>query len=384
MKPHLLTAALLALLLLPTASADEISGYSTIIQVRDQDKHNAPADSDVTFIRYGFEFSGSAPRPNALNAADRIGYAWVLLNVDHQYHDGYFSRWTATTDNEILYRVHFNGFVIEYRTELHVEDSFWTIFWPFDGQDWSPIWDADHWSRGHVRIHYLVFDHTGNLVADETEEKRINSISLESIPDSRLWIIFENNTLIVQPDFMAFGLEPRLFQKLPLNTAGRVTIENVTYERLELEISSTKSLEDVSLAYGFGKPGHVPGYTFGSLAGDVIRTVAGAIGTLAAEVFEWLLLFIPGGSKLIVVKEYVVLITEALWEILATDLILFMRVLIILVLGYGLLLFIDPMFALLFRPLWWLLKAFWTIITFLWELATRAFEAISGRLSGGT
>jgi len=348
--------ALVLLVLTPSASAQ--SGYSTTLSVTDQNKHTAPTDKDITFVHYAFAFSGNAPIPAAPLEGDRVATAWILLNVNHQYHNGQTFIYHATDENEVAYKILFNGMTIEYRTLLYVEDKGWDL-----------KYILTHGSgRGRVTVDYKVYNELGQLVADEHDEEVISSLKLGSIPDSRLWIRFQNGTLTITPDFTAHGILPRYFQADPPDSPGRVQIANVTYQSLEIELVASKTLESVKLAYGFGKPGATPGYTFGSLVSDAATSIAGLIGNVINAVLDFVFKFLPQGDKLIALKEYVVLLIDVMWEILVQDPLLLARVIIILAIAYGLLLWIDPMFAWLFKPLWFIARGLWKALVFLWEV----------------
>ena len=176
----LLAILLASTLLAPTALAQTAPvGYTTTIQVTDQNKHSAPTDSDITFVHYNFAYSGNAPNPEAPLEGDRVATAWVLLNVDHQYHNGQFFIRDAEEENTIVYKVIFNGMTIEYRTHLHVVDSGWNLIGAFQN---------GMTGRGRVTVEYKVYNETGVLVADERDEEIIGYLQPGSIPDSRLWI----------------------------------------------------------------------------------------------------------------------------------------------------------------------------------------------------
>ena len=115
--------ALVFLVAVPSALADEISGHSTLIAVTDQNKHTASTESDVTFINYQFTFSGNAPDPTSPNPADGVDRAWLLLNVNHQYHNGQPFIRDAIEDNSISYKITFNNVIIQYDSTLHVQAS---------------------------------------------------------------------------------------------------------------------------------------------------------------------------------------------------------------------------------------------------------------------
>ena len=370
-----LVATLLAsMLLMPTAAAQTAPvGYTTTIQVTDQNKHSAPTDSDITFVHYNFAYTGNAPNPEAPLEGDRVATAWVLVNVDHQYHNGQFFIRDAEEENTIVYKVIFNGMTIEYRTHLNVVDSGWNLIGAFQN---------GMTGRGRVTVEYKVYNETGVLVADERDEEIIGYLQPGSIPDSRLWIQYQDNTLTVTPDFTAHGLLPRYFQQNPPDSPGRVQIFNVTYQGLEIELIAAKTLEDVKVAYGFGKPGATPGYTLGSLIGDAATSIGGLIGNVINAVVDFVFEFIPQGDKLRLAKEYVVLLVDVLFEIVVQDPLLLFRVVIILALGYGLLLFIDPMFRYIFAPIFLVLKGIWRALVFLWDVFLRIISFVSSKIPG--
>ena len=369
-----LATLLAASFLVPTAAAQTAPvGYTTTIQVTDQDKHAAPTDSDLTFVHYNFAYSGSAPNPEAPLEGDRVATAWLLLNVDHRYHNGQFFIRDAEEENDIVYKVIFNGMTIEYRTHLYVVDTGWNIV------NWFQNGMA---GRGRVTVEYKVYNETGVLVADERDEETIGYLQPGSIPDSRLWIQYQDNTLTVTPDFTAHGLLPRYFQQNAPDSPGRVQIFNVTYQSLELELIAAKTLEDVKVAYGFGKPGHEPGYTLGSLIGDAATSIGGLIGNVISAVVDFVFEFIPQGDKLLLAKEYIVLLVDVLFEIVVQDPLLLARVVIILAIGYGLLLFIDPMFRYIFAPIFLILKGIWRALVFLWDVFLRIISFVSSKIPG--
>ena len=370
----LLGILLASTLLMPTAAAQTAPvGYTTTIQVTDQNKHSAPTDSDITFVHYNFAYSGNAPNPEAPLEGDRVAIAWILLNVDHQYHNGQIFTRDAEEENDVVYKVIFNGMTIEYRTHLHVVDTGWNVLnWFSNGMG----------GRGRVTVEYKVYNETGVLVADERDEEMIGYLQPGSIPDSRLWIQYQDNTLTVTPDFTAHGLLPRYFQQNPPDSPGRVQIFNVTYQSLELELIASKTLEDVKVAYGFGKPGNTPGYTLGSLIGDAATSIGSLIGNVVNAVVEFVFEFIPQGDKLLLAKEYVILLVDVLFEILVQDPLLLARVIIILALGYGLMLFIDPMFRYIFAPIFLVLKGIWRTLVFLWDVFLRIVSFVSSKIPG--
>ena len=356
----------------PTVSA-QISGYSTSVRVSDQNKHTTPTESDITFLHYDFAFDGNAPNPNSPLENERVGVAWLLLNVNHQYHNGQTFIYHATDENEIVYKILFNGMTIEYRTHLTVEDKGW---------DLKHILLKGGGGRGKVVVEYKVYNETGQLVADERDEETIGALRLGSIPDSRLWIIYENNTLSVTPDFTAHGILPRFFQERPPDSPGRVEIRNVSYEELSIEIIATKTLDKVKLAYGFGTPGADPGYTLGSLVSDAATSIGGLLGNVLNAVLDFVFKFLPQGDKIIASKEYVVLLVDAFWEIFVQDPLLLFRVVIIVALGYGLLLWIDPVFIWLFKPIWFVMKGIWLTLTFLWRLFLTIISFVASKIPG--
>lgn len=369
--------ALVLLLVLATPlAAAQISGYSTTIAVTDQNKHTAPTDKDITFVHYSFAYSGNAPNPQAALEGDKVATAWVLVNVNHQYHNGQTFIVDASDENEIVYKVLFNGMTIEYRTHLYVEDSGWNLK-KLLAQAGGPS------GRGKVVVEYKVYNETGALVADEIDEETIPGLRFGSIPDSRLWIRYQDRTLTVTPDFTAHGILPRYLQPDPPDSPGRVEIFNTTYESLQIEIIATKTLQSVKLAYGFGKPGATPGYTFGSLVSDAATTIGGLLGNVLGAVLDFVFKFIPGGEKLQAIKEYVVLLIDVLWEILVQDPLLLGRVVLIFAIAYGLLLWIDPMFKWLFMPLGYLVKGLWKTLVFLWDVFLKIVALVSNRIPGG-
>ncbi|MFA5861578.1 MAG: hypothetical protein WDA16_07775 [Candidatus Thermoplasmatota archaeon] len=367
------TLALLLLVLTPTALA-QISGYSTTISVTDQNKHTAPTDKDITFVHYDFTYGGNAPNPAAALDGDKVATAWILLNVNHQYHNGQTFIIDATDENEIVYKVLYNGMTIEYRTHLFVEDSGWNL---------KKLVTSGGEGRGRVVVEYKVYNETGVLVADEVDEEIIGTLRFGSIPDSRLWIQYENRTLTITPDFTAHGILPRYFQPNPPDSPGRVQIFNTTYQSLSLELIATKTVQDIKVAYGFGKPGATPGYTFGSLVSDAATTIGGLLGNVLGAVLDFVFKFLPQGDKLLAIKEYVVLIIDVMWEIVVQEPMLLARVIIIFALGYGLLLWIDPMFKWLFMPIAYLAKGIWKMLVFLWELFLKIVSLVSSKIPGG-
>ena len=365
--------AFVLLALTPTALA-QISGYSTTVSVTDQNKHTAPTDKDITFVHYDFSYSGNAPNPQAPLEGDKVATAWVLLNVNHQYHNGQTFIVDATDENEIVYKILFNGMTIEYRTHLYVEDSGWNL---------KKLFTSFGEGRGRVVVEYKVYNETGVLVADEVDEEVIGTLRFGSIPDSRLWIQFENRTLTITPDFTAHGILPRYFQPNPPDSPGQVQIFNTTYESLAIELIATKTLQSVKLAYGFGKPGHDPGYTLGSLVSDAATSIGGLLGNVLGAVLDFVFKFLPQGDKLLALKEYVVLFFDVLWEILVQDPLLLANVVTIFALGYGLLLWVDPMFKWLFMPVWFIAKGAWKSLVFLWELFLKIVALVSSKIPGG-
>lgn len=363
---------LLVVLATPFASA-QISGYSTTIQVTDQNKHTAPTDKDITFVHYDFAYSGNAPHPQASFEGDRVALAWILLNVNHQYHNGQTFIRDATDENEIVYKILFNGMTIEYRTHLYVEDSGWNL---------KKLFTSFGEGRGRVVVEYKVYNETGVLVADERDEEIIGTLRFGSIPDSRLWIQYQDNTFTVTPDFTAHGILPRYFQPNPPDSPGRVQIHNVTYQSLAIELIATKTLQSVKLAYGFGKPGANPGYTLGSLVADAATTIGGLLGNVLNSVLDFVFKFLPQGERIIAAKEYIVLLVDAFWEIFVQDPLLLFRVVIIIALGYGLLLWIDPMFVWLFKPVWWVVKGIWKALVLLWVLFFSIIRLVAGKIPG--
>jgi hypothetical protein len=364
---------LLLVLATPLASA-QISGYSTTISVTDQNKHTAPTDKDITFVHYDFAYSGNAPNPDAPLEGDKVAIAWVLMNVNHQYHNGQTFIVDANDENEVVYKILFNGMTIEYRTHLFVEDSGWNL---------KKLFTSFGEGRGRVVVEYKVYNETGVLVADEVDEEIIGTLRFGSIPDSRLWIQYENRTLTVTPDFTAHGILPRYFQANPPDSPGRVQIFNTSYDSLAIELIATKTLQSVKVAYGFGKPGATPGYTFGSLVSDAATTIGGLLGNVLGAVLDFVFKFIPGGEKLQAIKEYVVLLVDVLWEIIIQDPLLLGRVVVIFAIGYGLLLWVDPMFKWLVMPVGYLVKGLWKMLVFLWEIFLKIVALVSSKIPGG-
>ena len=138
----------------------------------------------------------------------------------------------------------------------------------------------------------------------------------------------------------------------------------------------------MKVAYGFGKPGATPGYTLGSLIGDAATSIGGLIGNVINAVVDFVFEFIPQGDKLRLAKEYVVLLVDVLFEIIVQDPLLLFRVVIILALGYGLLLFIDPMFRYIFAPIFLVLKGIWRALVFLWDVFLRIISFVSSKIPG--
>src|SRR5581483_10740343 len=103
MRAHLLVFLVLVVLLAPTTRADDLSGSAHLVHVTDTAKHSAGGDSDVTYADYQFTFSGNAPDPNAANPSDRVGGAWLLLNVNHKYHSGGFLKEGIDETNAVYY-----------------------------------------------------------------------------------------------------------------------------------------------------------------------------------------------------------------------------------------------------------------------------------------
>lgn len=371
--PRRIPAIVLLLLVTTPVAAAQISGYSTTVHVTDQNKHTTPTENEITFLHYDFAFDGNAPIPNSPLENERVATAWLLLNVDHQYHNGQTFIYHASDENEIVYKVLFNGMTIEYRTHLTVEDKGWDI---------KNIITNGGAGRGLVVVEYKVYNETGQLVADERDEETIGNLRLGSIPDSRLWIVYENSTLIVAPDFTAHGLLPRFLQERPPDSSGRVEIRNVTFESIAVEIIATKTLDKVKLAYGFGRPGATPSYTLGSLASDAATSIGGLLGNVLNSVLDFVFKFLPQGDKIIIAKEYVVLLVDAFWEIFVQDPLLLFRVVVIVAIGYGLLLWIDPVFIWLFKPVWWVAKAVWKSLVFLWNMFLTIISFVAGKIPG--
>lgn len=366
MQRTLRVILLAALLLVPTAAADEISGHSTVIHVGDQNKHTAPTESDVTFLDYQFDFGGSAPNPATGNPADAVGYAWLLLAVDHQYHNGQTVTRDAVEDNVVSYKITFNGLVIQYDTTLHVEDSGWDIGKLFSSL--NPFSGGDHGfgKRGFVSLHFLVYNESAALVADETLNQPIYSLTPGSIPDSLLWFDYSNQTLTITPDFLDSTVLPRYFSDAPKTAVGQVKIANQTYQSLEIQITATKALEDVSLAYGFGRPGTIPGYTLGSLLSDAATSVGQLLGGAVNAIVDFVFKFIPHGDKILYAKDFITTLIGAFWEVWIQDPLVTLEDFFLLALMYGILLFIDPMFKHVFTPLFFALKCVWKILVGIW------------------
>lgn len=364
--PLVLVAMILVLSAVPLAQADEISGHSTLIQVTDQNKHTASTDSDVTFIDYQFSFSGSAPDPNSPNPADAVDRAWLLLNVNHQYHNGQTFVRDAVEDNSVSYKITFNNMVIQYDSTIHVEDSGWDVgkllssLNPFTGGD------SGFGKRGFVSTHYLVYNESGNLVADQTESEPIHTLTPGSIPDTNIWIAYENRTLTVTPVFLAHGILPRYFQSSPTETAGQVRIQNATYQSLEIQVTATKTLDFTKLAYGFGRPGSTPGFTFGSLLSDAASTVGSLLGGAVNAIVDFVFKFVPHGDKILYVKDFIGTLVGAFWEVWLQDPHVALVDVFLVALMYGELLFIDPMFKHLFTPMFMAVKAIWKLLVGIW------------------
>lgn len=372
-RRHTFAAFLLLLLMVPVAAAQ--SGYTTTIQVTDEDKHVAPKDKDITYVRYRFAYSQGAANPQAASEADRVGAAWLLLNVEHQYHDGRFFHFDVTEDNTLVVNVYYNQMKIVYEASIHVEDAGWNLK--------RLVTEGYGVSRGSVTVHYRVYNELNVLVADETETTRIYALEIESIPDSRLWIEYENRTLTISPDFTAVGILPQYLDQHPPDNPGKVQVFNTTFQDLEVEIIATKQLREVHLGFGFSRPGTTPGYSLKSIAEDVLTNVRSASIGLFLEVLSFIISLLPGGDKILIVQEYVKAILEATWVIIVQDPFLLSRAIIIFALGTGLLLYIDPMFLWLLKPPWLLLKGIWKTITFTWEFTMKVVSLISGRLGFG-
>lgn len=370
---RVLIVFLLFLSVAPRASAGEIVGQARTVTVTDQAKHAVPELDDVTYAKYTFEFEPPAPVPTHVNANERVARAWVLLNVNHDFHEGNtFQR--RIDENSVTYRVHYNGLTIEYQTSYFALDNGFGIR---DVADFLIPFVTVFAERGYVDIHYVVYDTTGVQVADERERVSIpTGTTFDSIPDTNLWISYQDNVFEVVPEFDYRGAFPRFTHEAPADSPGKVTIANTTFQSLALEVSATKTLEELGVAYGFGKPGHEPGYTFGSLFSDAVTSVAGALGGVIDETVGFIFRFIPGGDKLIAIKNVAFEVFGAVFEIAFRDPMLALENAAMLAIAYGLLLFIDTNFRHLFTPIAAIAKGIWWLIVFLW----RTFVQIAGYL----
>src|SRR5205823_7367962 len=109
--------------------------------------------------------------------------------------------------------------------------------------------------RGFEEVHYLVYNETGSLVADQTEREPIYTLDPWDLADTQIWMSYDssnNGTFTVTPVFLAHTVLPQYLHDAPQQTAGQVKIRNVTYQSLEIQVTATKTLEDVTLAFGFG------------------------------------------------------------------------------------------------------------------------------------
>lgn len=362
----------LLLALAPRASAGEIVGQARTVTVTDQAKHAVPELDDVTYAKYTFEFEPPAPVPNHANANERVARAWVLVNVNHDFHEGNtFQR--RIDENSVAYRVLYNGMTIEYQTSYFALDNGFGLR---DVGDLLIPFVNVFAERGYVDIHYS-YDTTGVQVADERERVSIpTGTTFDSIPDTNIWISYQDNVFEVVPEFDYRGAFPRFTHEAPADSPGKVTIANTTFQSLAIEVSATKTLEELGVAYGFGKPGNVPGYTFGSLFSDAVTSVAGALGGVIDKTVDFIFRFIPGGDKMIAIKNVAFEVFGAVFEITFRDPMLALENTAMLAIAYGLLLFIDPQFRHIFTPLAMVAKGIWWVIVFLW----RTFVQIAGYL----
>ncbi|GEM_PF-6703889 len=360
MRAHLLVFLVLVVLLAPTTRADDLSGSAHLVHVTDTAKHSAGGDSDVTYADYQFTFSGNAPDPNAANPSDRVGGAWLLLNVNHKYHSGGFLKEGIDETNAVSYTFTYNDVTILYQTNLHVET-------PHRGFSLQTLQDWASGVKAQMTVHFVVYVNNTRL-NDDTESFPIWSFLPTSIPDTRFWLKQENSTFTLTPDFDGRILLPRFFSSEPADSPGRVVLENQTFNRLEIRVSSQLTLGTVSLAYGFVKAGETPSWTLGSLLTDAVTTLGGLLGGFLNKMLDFVFGFVPQGDKIILVKDFVNELVGDAYEVFLQDPLLFWHVVIIVSLSYGLLLFIDPMFKHLFHGLWMPVRAVWWILKGLWMI----------------
>jgi hypothetical protein len=356
MRAHaFLVLLVLTPLLAPMVRADDLAGSVHVVHVTDTAKHSAGGDDDVTYMDYQFEFSGNAPDPNAANPADQVGGAWILLNVHHKYHSGGLVPVGVNEENTISYTFTYNTVTVLYQTtmNLHAADT-GTLFRPGNGFD-----------RSSVTVHYVVYVNNTRQ-SEDTQKFFITNYMPTLIPDTRFWLIQENDSFTITPDFDGHGVLPRFFDSAPPDSPGRVVIENQSYQYLEMRVSSTRTLATVSLAYGFAKQGETPGWTLGSLAQDALTTIAGAIGNFVSKLLDFVFQFVPQGDKIILVKDFVSELVSDTWDVAAQDPLLLWHVVVIVSVGYGLLIFIDPLFAHLLHGFWLPVKAIWHILKGIW------------------
>ncbi|MEA3201894.1 MAG: hypothetical protein QOE90_3322 [Thermoplasmata archaeon] len=358
MRAHLLALLLLALLVAPTARADDLAGSAHLVHVTDTAKHSAGKDTDVTYGDYQFTFSGNAPNPNAENPSDRVGGAWILLVTGHKYHSGGFFKTGVDEDNAISYTFTYNTVTVLYQTTLHLHSP--DVAW------YDALGDLKR--RPTMTIHYVVYENN-TRVLDDSEEIRLRNYFSWGIPDTHFWLKQENTTFTITPEFDSWSLLPaRFFEHEPPDSPGRIVIENQTYNWLEIRVSSQLTLDTMSLAYGFAKTGETPGWTFSSFVSDAVTSILGLVGGFVSKMLDFVFSFVPQGDKIMLVKDFVSELVGDAWDVGAQDPLLFWHVLVIVSISYGLLLFIDPMFKHLFTGLWMPVRAVWWVLKGLWMI----------------
>ena len=292
--------------------------------------------------------------------ADVIGFRESVA-VDHEMPDkpGWFDQDVELHMTE-QYIVKFNAIRIEYRVTIDADHPGWR--WKSFTQQFTRCTaNEGHGTfcgAGTYTVDYVVYK-DGLRVGNGTLVQALGGMiaSERDLPGTLIWVIYEDRNLTVAPDLLDDQFLPRANSAQPLTSYGRVKVTNVDLHGLEITYHASQPVPSIKTSYGFCRLNADCSYDLRSLGEEVAHAAGSLLAGTARWLLDWLLFsWIPGGQEFKELSDFLFEVIATYLDVFLTDLYLTFRVAIILGAGYGLLLFIDPMFKWIFQPLWWLAK----------------------------
>lgn len=344
----------------PSVSADVV-GVREQIVVDDDAMHVIPEKEGYNDVTYNFTFEPPGPDPTSSDPGMRVSRAKVAFAVDHELPDkpGWFDQDVSLHMTE-QFIVKFNTVRVEYRVTIDADHPGWR-WQSFTQQFTRCSTNEGHGTfcgAGTYKVEYVVYK-DGLRIGNGTVVEILGGMiaSERELPGSLLWVIYEDRNLTIAPDFLDDQFLPRANSAQPLTSYGRVKVTNVDFHGLEITYHASQPVPGIKASYGFCRPNADCSYDLRSLTEEVVSVVGSALAGTAKWLLEWLLFsWMPGGPEFKELTDFTLEVVATYVEVLFDDLFLTFRVAIVYAVGYGLLLFIDPMFKYILTPVWWLIK----------------------------